>query len=117
MTRGVKEANAAGSTGLHMTGHRDEGLHSRGRVRHGRRRTVGLVGAPSQPGGRAIEPVDDVAGLGVHETAPELLKRYGDKVAIGLIGPAGEMLLAAAGIENLDKDRSPSSRPAGDWVR
>ena len=32
----------------------DEGVDSRGPVRHGRRRTVGLVGAPSQPGGRAI---------------------------------------------------------------
>jgi aldehyde:ferredoxin oxidoreductase len=37
-----------------------------------------------------------------------LLERYGDKVAIALIGPGGEMRLPAAGIQNLDKDRVPS---------
>jgi aldehyde:ferredoxin oxidoreductase len=36
------------------------------------------------------------------------LKRYGDKVAIALIGPGGEMRMKSAGIQNIDKDRIPS---------
>ena len=58
--------------------------------------------------GARFEPADEVVGLGVHAAAPRLLKRYGDKVAIALIGPAGEMRLSAAGVQNLDKDRVPS---------
>ena len=47
-------------------------------------------------------------GLGVYETAPKLIQKYGDKVAIALIGPGGEMRMKSAGIQNLDKDRVPS---------
>ncbi len=108
MTRGIKEANAGGSTGLHMTnlgmkaliledqGPQNGGGGSRWWVLH-----LSLAGA-------RFEPADDIAGLGVHEGASRLLKRFGDKVAIALIGPGGEMLLSAAGIQNLDKDRVPA---------
>jgi aldehyde:ferredoxin oxidoreductase len=58
--------------------------------------------------GVRFEPADDLAGLGVYECAKRLLERYGDKVAISLIGLGGERLYAAAGIQNLDKDRVPS---------
>jgi aldehyde:ferredoxin oxidoreductase len=44
----------------------------------------------------------------VYETAPKLIAKYGEKVAIALIGPGGEMRMKAAGIQNLDKDRIPS---------
>jgi aldehyde:ferredoxin oxidoreductase len=44
----------------------------------------------------------------VYETAQRLIARYGDKVAMAIIGPGGEQRLAAAGIQNLDKDRIPS---------
>ncbi len=46
--------------------------------------------------------------LGVYETAPKLIEKYGDKVAIALIGPGGEMQMKSAGIQNIDKDRIPS---------
>jgi aldehyde:ferredoxin oxidoreductase len=46
--------------------------------------------------------------LGVYESARRLRERYGDKAAIALIGPSGEMGLLAAGIVNLDKDKVPS---------
>ncbi len=49
-----------------------------------------------------------LVGVGVYETAPLLLEKYGDKVAIALIGPGGEMRMKSAGIQNLDKDRVPS---------
>ena len=103
LTGGVKESNAGGSTGLQLT-------------------TLGikaliLEGRPAAPGWRVLhlsadgvhfDPGDDLAGLGVYETARCLLERYGEKVAISLIGPGGEMQLSAAGIQNLDKDRVPS---------
>src|SRR6185295_9003404 len=58
--------------------------------------------------GAKWERADDVVGLGVYATAPKLLEKYGDKVAIALIGPGGEMKLKAAGIQNIDKDRVPA---------
>ncbi len=107
MTRGIKEANAGGSTGLHMTNMGMKALVLEGQASAGDKKSgwwvlhLGLNGA-------RFEPADDLAGLGVFEAAPRLLKRYGEKVAIALIGQSGEMLYAAAGIQNLDKDREPS---------
>ncbi len=103
LTGGVKESNAGGSTGLQLT--------------HLGIKALILEGRPEKPGwqvlhlgvsGARFEPADDLAGLGVYETARRLLERCGEKVAIALIGPGGEMQLPAAGIQNLDKDRVPS---------
>jgi aldehyde:ferredoxin oxidoreductase len=58
--------------------------------------------------GATWEKAHGLAGLGVYETAPKLIEKYGDKVAIAMIGPGGEMRMKAAGIQNLDKDRVPS---------
>ena len=108
MTRGIKEANAGGSTGLHMTNLGMKALIIEDQLStNGDARSDWWVLHLSLAGAR-FEPADDIAGLGVHEAASRLLKRYGEKVAIALIGPAGEMLLSAAGIQNLDKDRVPS---------
>lgn len=103
LTRGVKESNAGGTTALKLT--------------HLGIKALIVEGAPekedwwvvhlSREGGR-FEPAGDLVGLGVYEAAAHLLERYGRKVAIALIGPAGEMRLAAAGVQNLDKDREPS---------
>ena len=103
LTGGIKESNAGGRTGLHMT---HMGIHA-----------LMIEGQPKEDGfwilhlslnGARWEKADALAGLGVYETAPKLLERYGNKVAIALIGPGGEMRMKAAGIQNLDKDRVPS---------
>ncbi|MBN2145876.1 MAG: aldehyde ferredoxin oxidoreductase [Anaerolineales bacterium] len=103
LTGGMKEANAGGTTGLQMT---YLGI-----------KALILEGLPAEPGwwtlhlsleGARFERADDLAGLGVFETAPRLVERYGEKVAIALIGPGGEMRMSAAGIQNLDKERLPS---------
>jgi aldehyde:ferredoxin oxidoreductase len=103
LTGGIKEANAGGRTGLHMT---HMGIHA-----------LIIEDQPKESGywvlhlslkGAKWEKADELAGLGVYETAPKLLEKYGDKVAIALIGPGGEMRMKAAGIQNLDKDRIPS---------
>jgi aldehyde:ferredoxin oxidoreductase len=103
LTGGIKESNAGGRTGLQMAYLGMQALI--------------IEGQPQEPGwwllhlsaaGVEFEPADNLAGLGVFEAAPRLLERYGDKVAIALIGPGGEMQLAGAGIQNIDKDRVPS---------
>jgi aldehyde:ferredoxin oxidoreductase len=103
LTGGVKEANAGGTTGLKLV--------------HMGIKALIIEGAPAGDGwwtlylhkdGGRFEPADDLAGLGVDESGAKLREKYGKKVAISLIGPAGEMLLASAGIQNLDKEGFPT---------
>lgn len=107
LTGGVKESNAGGRTGLHMA---YMGIHA-----------LIIEDQPVEPDfwvlhlsleGAKWEHADNfdgqsLVGSGVYDTARRLVERYGDKVAIALIGPGGEMRLKAAGIQNLDKDRVP----------
>jgi aldehyde:ferredoxin oxidoreductase len=103
LTGGVKESNAGGRTGLHMA--------------HLGIKALIIEDKPVQKGwwilhlsqnGARFERADEFAGMGVYAVAPALLERYGDKVAISLIGPGGEMLMTGAGIQNIDKDKRPS---------
>jgi aldehyde:ferredoxin oxidoreductase len=103
LTGGVKESNAGGRTGLQLT---YLGI-----------KALIIEDQPENPGwwllhlsadGVRFEQAEDLAGKGVFESAPPLLDRFGQKVAISLIGPGGENLMASAGIQNLDKDRVPS---------
>ena len=104
LTGGIKESNAGGRTGLHMT---HMGIHAL--ILEDQPREEGFwVLHLSLASGAKWERADDLAGLGVYATAPKLLERYGDKIAVALIGPGGEMQMKAAGIQNLDKDRVPA---------
>jgi aldehyde:ferredoxin oxidoreductase len=103
LTGGVKEANAGGTTGLQMT---LLGI-----------KALVIEGAPAGPGfwvlhlstqGARFEEAGEFVGLGVYETALKLLEKYGEKVAIALIGPGGETMMKTAGIQNLDKEKVPS---------
>jgi aldehyde:ferredoxin oxidoreductase len=103
LTGGAKEANAGGTTGLQMT---LLGI-----------KALILEDSPVEPGwwvlhlsvaGARFDRGDEFVDLGVYETAQKLIGKYGEKVAIALIGPGGEMKLKTAGIQNLDKDRVPS---------
>ncbi|NJC95173.1 MAG: aldehyde ferredoxin oxidoreductase [Anaerolineales bacterium] len=103
LTGGIKEANAGGRTGLHMT---HMGIHAL--VIEDQPKEAGFWVLHLSLDGAKWEKADGLAGLGVYEIAPKLLEKYGDKIAIALIGPGGEMRMKAAGIQNLDKDRVPS---------
>src|ERR1044072_2833722 len=104
LTGGIKEANAGGRTGLHMT---HMGIHAL--IIEDQPGTDGFwILHLSLSSGAKWERADDLVGLGVYATAPKLLERYGDKVAIAMIGPGGEMQMKAAGIQNIDKDRVPA---------
>jgi aldehyde:ferredoxin oxidoreductase len=103
LTGGVKEANAGGTTGLQMAylGIKALILENKPADQGWWVLRLGMEGA-------SFEPADDFVGTGVFEAAPRLLARYGDKVAIALIGLGGEMRMLTAGIQNLDKEKLPS---------
>ncbi|RPI31737.1 MAG: aldehyde ferredoxin oxidoreductase [Chloroflexota bacterium] len=103
LTGGVKEANAGGSTGMAMAllGMKALILED---LPDGNDGWLLVLGA----GGARFEPAGELAGLGVYTAAARLLEHFGTGVAIALIGPGGEMRLASAGIQNLDKDGVPS---------
>jgi aldehyde:ferredoxin oxidoreductase len=108
LTGGVKESNAGGTTGLKLTHLGIKALIVEGAPSDALSEDEGWwVVHLSREGGR-FEPAGDAAGLGVYEAAERLRARYASDVAIALIGPAGEMRLASAGIQNLDKDDEPS---------
>ncbi len=103
LTRGIKESNAGGRTGLHMS---YMGMHA-----------LIIEDQPAESGywilhltltGAGWERADEISGAGVYESARKLIDKFGDQVAIALIGPGGEMRMKAAGIQNLDKDRVPA---------
>ena len=106
LTGGIKEANAGGRTGLHMT---NMGIFALIIEDQPTEDGFWVLHLSLANGGHAKwERAGNVVGLGVYATAPKLLEKYGDKVAIALIGPGGEMKLKAAGIQNIDKDRVPA---------
>jgi aldehyde:ferredoxin oxidoreductase len=103
LTGGIKESNAGGRTGLQLTN-----LGVRALIIEEQPEEEGWWMLHLSMDGVRFEKADEFAGLGVFSVSPPLLERYGDKVAIALIGPGGEMRLRSAGIQNLDKDRVPS---------
>ncbi len=111
LTGGIKEANAGGRTGMHMAM-----LGIKALIFEGLPAEKGLWVLRLSLEGAKWERADDpanfsgqsLAGLGVYASAEKLVERYGEKVAIALIGPGGEMKMASAGIQNIDKDKIPS---------
>lgn len=103
LTGGIKESNAGGRTGLQLTH-----LGIKALIIEGQPEVSGWWLLHLSSDGARFERADDLEGLGVFEVTPPLIKRFGDKVAIALIGPGGERRMLAAGIQNLDKDRVPS---------
>lgn len=102
LTGGIKESNAGGSTGLILA---MLGI-----------KALILENQLNDPwwtlhlsiNGLAFEKADHLYGLGVGDAASRLLKQFGEKVAVSVIGPGGEMRMSSAGIQNLDKDKAPS---------
>jgi len=103
LTGGIKEANAGGRTGYQLSQ-----LGIKALIVEDRPASPGLWLLHMSADGVHFVPADEFKGMGVFEASPVILDRFGDKVAIALIGPGGEMLLHSAGIQNLDKDQVPS---------
>ncbi len=103
LTGGVKESNAGGSTGLQLTH-----LGIKALIIENASHDAELSLLRLDSSGGYFEPAAELAGLGVYQSATQLRERFGEKAAIALIGPGGEMRMLSAGIQNLDKDGVPS---------
>lgn len=103
LTGGIKESNAGGTTGMQLTMLGIKALILEDKPDDDETWLLIL----NYEGGR-FEKAGELKGRGVYESAKMLREKFGQKAAIALIGPAGEMQLKAAGIQNLDKDGVPS---------
>lgn len=102
LTGGVKEANAGGTTGLKMVWLGLYALIIEGGPALDGRWQILHVG----PAEARLEEAGDLVGLGLKDTAVQLMDRFGPKIGISAIGPAGERLYRTAGITHVDKDRN-----------
>lgn len=103
LTKGVKEANAGGRTGLHLAS-----LGIRALILEDVPEESGLWILYLSKSGIQFVDASHLVGMGVYDTAAQLVQEYGNKVAISLIGLGGEMKLKGAGIQNIDNDLVPS---------
>jgi aldehyde:ferredoxin oxidoreductase len=103
LTGGVKEANAGGRTGFHLAQLGIKALIIEGQPEE----KEWQVMVVSKDGIR-FEDAGEIIGLGVYDSAPPLIEKYGKDIALSLIGPGGEMKMKAAGIQNIDNDHVPS---------
>jgi len=103
LTGGVKESNSGGTTGLQIAYMGIKAL-----IIEDWPADKGLSVMVLTMDGIRFDPADYLKGFGVYDSAEALKSRYGNKVAISIIGPAGEQKMVSAGILNLDKDCIPS---------
>src|SRR4030042_2767940 len=103
LTGGVKEANAGGTTGLKLTYLGIKALIIEDKPVDDIWNVLYI-----SPDGVRFESTEGLIGLGVYESTLKIIEKYGDNIALALIGQGGEMQLSTAGIQNLDKENLPS---------
>jgi aldehyde:ferredoxin oxidoreductase len=101
LTGGIKEANSGG-TAAHKLGR----LGIRAIMVEGRSEEWQVLRIDST--GYTLEPAGDIVGMKNYAACEKLRERYGDKIAIIIIGRAGEMKLANSTVAVTD----PEDRPA-----
>ncbi len=107
LTGGIKESNAGGITSQKLAS-----LGIKALILEGQPDGSEWYGIRITQDGAEVFSADDLAGKGTYEVTSLCRERYGDKVAVITIGPAGEMRLPAAGVANNDTEGN-SSRYAG----
>lgn len=103
LTKGIKESNGGGITGQKLGA-----LGIRGIVIEGLPKNDELHVLVVTDDGAKLVPHPELAGKGAYETTALLREKYGKKAAVACIGPAGEMLMANAGIANSDVEGNAS---------
>ena len=103
LTGGVKESNAGGTTGMSLVMLGIKALIMEDKP-DGDDWWILELGKE----GARFSPAKEIAGKGIYETASILFSKFGNKVALSMIGPGGEMGMLAAGITNVDKDQTPT---------
>ncbi|MFZ5633825.1 MAG: aldehyde ferredoxin oxidoreductase family protein [Bacillota bacterium] len=107
LTGGIKEANAGGITSQKLAN-----LGIKAIILEGMPEGNDWYGVKITSAGAELFNANDLAGKGTYEVTAICRERYGAKVGVITIGPAGEMKLLAAGVTNNDGDGN-SSRYAG----
>ncbi|OPX90572.1 MAG: putative oxidoreductase YdhV [Pelotomaculum sp. PtaB.Bin104] len=107
LTGGIKESNTGGITSQKLAN-----LGIKAIVLEGKPSGNGWYGVKINNSGAELFDAGDLAGKGTYEVTALCRERYGSKVGVITIGPAGEMMMLAAGITNNDPDGN-SSRYAG----
>lgn len=103
LTWGVKESNGGGVTAAKLAR-----LGIKAVIVEGKPADSSLFILKVFAGGCEFIPADEYGGMGNYRLVNELFKRFGPKIGVASIGPAGEKLMAAAGIANTDVDGNPS---------
>lgn len=103
LTGGIKEANAGGTFSQKMAKLGIRGIILEEKPENKETKVIYL-----DKEGVKIENMPELAGLGTYATAEKLFAKYGKKVGILVIGPAGENLRLGASIQFTD----PKGRPA-----
>jgi aldehyde:ferredoxin oxidoreductase len=105
LTGGIKEANVGG-TAAHKLGR----LSIQAIMVEGKAKEWQIMKIDSQ--GATLENAGDIVGLTNYAACDRLRERYGDKISIIIIGPAGEMKLANSTIAVTDLKGRPSRHAA-----
>ncbi|MCS5695921.1 aldehyde ferredoxin oxidoreductase family protein [Desulfofundulus thermocisternus] len=103
LTGGIKESNGGGLTASKLAR-----LGIKAVIVEGKPGDDSLFILKISQKGWELIPADDYRGMGNYQLVGELTKRFGSKIGVASIGPAGENLMAAAGIANMDIDGNPS---------
>ncbi|MFZ5646105.1 MAG: aldehyde ferredoxin oxidoreductase family protein [Bacillota bacterium] len=107
LTGGIKETNAGGITSQKLANLGIKAVIIEGKPDGGDWRLLKIT-----PDGAELLNANDLAGKGTYEVTAACRARFGEKVGVITIGPAGEMLMVSAGVANNDGDGN-SSRYAG----
>lgn len=104
LTGGIKESNSGGSLSQKLARLGIQGIVLEDKPEDNKGCMVIVVNKD----GVKIEDMPELKGKGTYETTEILFKKYGEKVGIMVIGPAGEYLRLGASIQFTD----PRNRPA-----
>ncbi len=107
LTGTIKEANAGGTTAQKLASLGINAVIVEGQAAGGRFSVLRI----SEQGAELLAG-DEFKGKGTYEVSETLRNRYGSHIGLLQIGPAGEMLMANAGVANNDSEGN-SSRYAG----
>jgi len=107
LTSGIKEANAGGPAAQKL-----DRLGIRAIIVEGQAKPGALHLLKIDKGGARFESADAYKGMKNYDLAAKMREKFGDKIGMISIGPAGERLSTAAAVTFTDKD-GDCSRHAG----
>ena len=107
LTEGIKESNVGGAMATKLGR-----LGILGIIVEGLPKVEGSYVIKASNQGVSLENVPELKGLDIYDTVAKLQGKFGEKVAIGCIGSAGENKMAAACVGFTDMEGAPT-RQAG----